>query len=159
MKKFTNINPKWNNINENKLFRINESTAPPLNVDKTDVAKFVSKLFESREMAHMYHLKVTGDMGSLGKHEAMQGYYEGILESIDDLVEIYQGQYILIKNYDVIDTSDSNTKDTIEYFTELGDFIKSERKCFNAEDTHYFNIIDDILVLIYKTLYKLKYNK
>jgi hypothetical protein len=135
--------------------------------EKSGAVKFFSKLFESREMAHVYHLQVKGDMGSHAKHIALQEYYEGdeegeggILDSLDTLIEMYQGQFGLIEGYDTIDTSETMSKDPIEYFTELADFIKSERhNCFDKEDTHYFNLIDDALVLIYQLLYKLKYTK
>lgn len=130
---------------------------------KTGVVKFFSKLFESREMAHVYHLQVKGDMGSHAKHIALQEYYEGedgILEPLDALIEMYQGQFGLIEGYETIDTSSTMTKDPIEYFTELAEFVKKERHgCFNSEDTHYFNLIDDVLVLIYQLLYKLKFTK
>lgn len=131
--------------------------------EKTGAVKFFSKLFESREMAHVYHLQVKGDMGSHAKHIALQEYYEGdegILDSLDTLIEMYQGQFGIIEGYDTIDTSETTSKDPIEYFTELAEFVKSERhNCFDKEDTHYFNLIDDVLVLIYKLLYKLKYTK
>ena len=78
---------------------------------------------------------------------------------IDDLIETYQGQYGIIEEYDVIDTKDTKSKDTIEYFNELARFVKEERKCINLEDTHLHSVIDDIVVLVYKTLYKLKYTK
>jgi hypothetical protein len=121
--------------------------------------KLFSKLFESREMAHIYHLQVNGDMGSHAKHTALNDYYDGVLEFVDDLIETFQGQYGIVEEYDVIDTSDTKSKDTIEYFNELARFIKEERKCINLEDTHLHSIIDDIVVLLYKTLYKLKYTK
>lgn len=129
------------------------------------VIKFFSKLFESREMAHIYHLQVKGDMGSHAKHVALQEYYEGddgeggVLESIDILIEMYQAQFGIIENYDTIDTKETMTKDPIQYFEDLANFIKTEKNCFNQEDSHYFNIIDDILVLIYQLLYKLKFTK
>ncbi len=123
-------------------------------------SKFFSKLFESREMAHIYHLQVNGEMGSHAKHTALNDYYEGVLDFIDDLIETFQGQYGIIEEYDVIDTADTKSKDTIEYFNELANFIKVERKTtFNEEDTHLHNIIDEIVALLYRTLYKLKYNK
>lgn len=121
--------------------------------------KFFSKLFESREMAHIYHLQVNGEMGSHAKHTALGEYYEGVLGFIDDLIETFQGQYGIIEEYDVIDTKETGSKDTIEYFNELVKFIKEERKCINVEDTHLHNIIDEVVALVYKTLYKLKYNK
>ena len=136
-----------------------EKDGPAVEVQILAPAKFFSKLFESREMAHIYHLQVNGEMGSHAKHTALGEYYEGILGFIDDLIEIYQGQYDLIEGYGVIDTSATNSKDTIEYFKELADFIKVERKCIKDEDTHMHNIIDEVIALIYKTLYKLRFNK
>jgi hypothetical protein len=123
-------------------------------------SKFFSKLFESREMAHIYHLQVNGEMGSHAKHTALNDYYEGVLDLIDSMIEVFQGQYGLVEEYDIIDTTDTKSKETIEYFNELANFIKVERKTtFNEEDTHLHNIIDEIVSLLYRTLYKLKYNK
>ena len=125
-------------------------------VTKSEPSKFVSKLFESREMAHIYHLQIKGD-GSYAGHKALDEYYSGILDLIDSIVEIYQGQYDIIENYDMIDTNGTKTLDKIQYFTELAEFIKQTRyKAFLEEDTHLHNIIDEAVSLIYRTLYKLK---
>jgi DNA-binding ferritin-like protein len=124
-----------------------------------DVSKFISKLLESREMAQVYHWTVKGDMGSHAAHLALQTYYEEVIEFIDDIVEIYQGQYGLIEGYDVIDTTDSKSKDRLDYFKETVEFVKSARKCIKAEDTHIHNIVDELIALQYKTIYKLTYNK
>jgi hypothetical protein len=124
-----------------------------------DVVKFFSKLFESREMAHIYHLTVKGEMGSHAAHTALNEFYDGILGFIDEMIEVYQGQYGVIEGYETIDTSETKTKDKIEYFEELAQFVRSEKKCFSQEDSHILNIVDEAVALIYKTLYKLKYNK
>jgi hypothetical protein len=124
-----------------------------------DVSKFISKLLESREMAQVYHWTVKGDMGSHAAHLALESYYSGVIEFIDDIVEIYQGQYGLIEGYDVIDTTDSRSKDRLDYFKEIVEFVKSGRTCIKKEDTHIHNIIDELIALQYKTIYKLTYNK
>jgi hypothetical protein len=179
MKKFTNIQKRIKRINEQEMTlnqtsdQISDQISDKNTSDKNSnfqgnekVIKFFSKLFESREMAHIYHLQVKGDMGSNAKHIALQEYYEGdedgdggILDSLDTIIEMYQAQFGIIENYDIIDTKDTMTKDPVQYFEDLANFIKTERKCFNEEDTHYFNIIDDILVIIYQLLYKLKFTK
>ena len=138
---------------------VNIEEKPEILGEGSNPSKFFSKLFESREMAHIYHLQVNGEMGSHAKHTALGDYYEGVLSFIDDIIEIWQGQYGIIEEYDTIDTTETKTKDTIEYFNELARFIKEERKCIPAEDTHLHNIIDEVVALVYKTLYKLKYNK
>ena len=118
-----------------------------------------SKLFESREMAHIYHLQVNGEQGSHAAHTALNEYYEGVLDFIDDLIETYQGQYGIVDGYDVIDTNDTRTKEKVEYFEGLVEFVKHARKAISAEDTHLQNIIDEVVALIYRTLYKLKFTK
>ena len=132
---------------------------PELLGEGSHPAKLFSKLFESREMAHIYHLQVNGDPGSHAKHTALGEYYDGVLGLIDSIIEVFQGQYGIVEEYDVIDTKETGSKDTIEYFNELARFIKEERKCINAEDTHLHNIIDEVVALVYRTLYKLKYTK
>lgn len=131
-------------------------SAPAQQVNQSEPAKFVSKLFESREMAHVYHLQITGE-GSYSAHKALDKYYNGILDFIDEFVETYQGQYNIIEHYDVINTDGTKTLDKIQYFTELVEFIKQTRKvAFLEEDSHLQNIIDEVVGLIYRTLYKLK---
>jgi DNA-binding ferritin-like protein len=124
-----------------------------------DVVKFISKLLESREMAQVYHWTVKGDMGSHAAHLALEAYYDGVIGQIDEIVEVYQGQYGLIEGYEQIATDETRSKDRLEYFKEVVEFVKSERSCIKAEDTHLHNIVDEVVALLYKTIYKLTYNK
>lgn len=165
MKKFSDFKPV-RRINEQEVTLDSQKAETPdtntetkIESTKSDVAKFISKLLESREMAQVYHWTVKGDMGSHAAHLALETYYNEVIEFIDDIVEIYQGQYELIEEYDVIDTADSKSKDKLDYFKEVVEFTKTERKCIKAEDTHMHNIIDEVIALMYKTIYKLTYNK
>lgn len=127
---------------------------------KSDPAKFFSKLFESREMAHVYHLQVKGDQGSFAAHMALGEYYNSVLELIDELIETYQGQYDLITGYDSIDTSATSSKDKLEYFKELSQFvIQNKYVMLSKDDTHLQNVVDEVVGLIFKLLYKLRFNK
>jgi len=146
---------------EPKALEAPEETKPEVGqVTKSEPSKFFSKIFEARQMAHVYHLQVKGDMGSHAAHTALNEYYDGLLDLLDELIETYQGQYEVIEDYETIDTKDTKSKDKIEYFIELNTFIKDTRKvAFLEEDTHLQNIIDEIVALTYRLLYKLKYNK
>jgi hypothetical protein len=164
MKKFSTFKFDHKRINEQDEIDIIRPELEEQPVEETqnlsEASKFFSKLFESREMAHVYHLSVKGDMGSYAAHVALGAYYEGILEFIDDLIETYQGQYELVESFDMINTIDTKSKPPIEYFEELVMFIKSTRNTsLSAEDTHLQNVIDEVVGLIYRTLYKLKYNR
>lgn len=168
MKKFSTIRKVYE-AEEMALANLPQNIQQPEEVGKIEQpetqegvgspASFFSKLFESREMAHIYHLQVNGEQGSHAAHTALGEYYEGILDLIDDLIETYQGQYGIVDGYDVIDTNDTRTKEKLEYFEGLVEFVKHARKAITLEDTHLHSIIDDIVVLIYKTLYKLKFTK
>ena len=127
--------------------------------ESNDVSKFLSKLLESREMAQVYHWTVKGDMGSHAAHLALEAYYTEVIENIDEIVEVYQGQYGLIEEYNVIDTTDTKSKDKLEYFKEIVEWVREERKCFDEKDTHIHNIVDEVVALLYRTIYKLTYNK
>jgi DNA-binding ferritin-like protein len=127
--------------------------------ESNDVSKFLSKLLESREMAQVYHWTVKGDMGSHAAHLALEAYYDGVIEHIDEIVEVYQGQYGLIEGYDQIATDETRSKDRLDYFKEVVEFVKSGRTCIKAEDTHLHNLIDEVVALLYRTIYKLTYNK
>ena len=137
-------------------------TNPSLAIDngetletKSEPAKFVSKLFESRQMAHVFHLQASGD-GAYAEHMALDLFYNGILTFIDLFVEVYSGQYEIIENYEIIEGKPS-AENSIQYFVELAQFIKDTRQiAFLPEDTHLQNIIDEMVSLTYKTLYKLR---
>ncbi len=164
MKKFSTFKFNHKKVNEQEEMNV-VRTEPENNMQQetqnlSEASKFFSKLFESREMAHVYHLSVKGDMGSYAAHVALGAYYEAILEFIDELIETYQGQYELIENFDMINTIDTKSKSPIEYFEELVEFVKSTRNTsLSPEDTHLQNLVDEVVGLIYRTLYKLKYNK
>jgi len=173
MKRFTDIKPKTKvrkifeqEENELKPLKQDNLLEDPTKVEKSEPVKFFSKLFESREMAHMFHLRSQGD-GSFAAHLALQEYYEGddegeggILDLIDDLVEVYQGQYELIEGWDNIDKDINSDVQPVQYFIELAEFIKRTRySAILEEDAHLQAIIDEVLIVIYKLIYKLRFLK
>lgn len=158
MEKFSNFKiEKKEAINERIITK--QELVEKTEIVKSEPAKFVSKILESREIAHIMHLKAVGGDSSNAQHEALENYYEDIVDFIDNLVEIYQGQYGILENYELME-DEVKTEDAIQYFTDLAEYIKNTKKvAFLEEDTHLFNIIDEIVALIYKTLYKLKFLK
>lgn len=162
MKRFTDFQSKTKRINEQEitLQKNAEETAtkqvqPEPNNNESTPVKFFSKLFEARQMAHIFHLQVKAEMGSGWEHDALKDFYDEILEFADDLIETYQGQYGIVEGYDVIDSSSTGQMKSLEYLKQTVDFIRSERKCIKDEDTHLHNVIDEIVALFYKTIYKL----
>jgi hypothetical protein len=146
-----------------KIKKLNEQeivqNEPEVQIEKSEVTIFFSKLFEVRQISHIFHLQVQGDMGSGWQHEALGEFYNEILEFTDDLIETYQGQYGIVEGYEIIDSSITSETKSLDYLKENVEFIKKERKAISAEDTHLHNIVDEIIALFYKTIYKLTYLK
>jgi hypothetical protein len=128
------------------------------NEEISQPVKFLSKIFESIHVSKVYHLKAIGE-GSLAKHLALQTYYSDMSQSLDEFIEVYQGQYDIIEGYDIIN-SENKQEEAVQYFLEVCSFIKSTKgNAFLEEDTHLFNLIDEMVTILYRTIYKLKFLK
>lgn len=108
-------------------------------------SQFFSKLFQSRDTAHLTHLRVR----SYAQHVALNDYYDGLLGLIDDLIESYQGYYQIVN----ITIEASKATEPISHLKALNEFIETNRVIF--KESCLQNIIDEIQALINKTLYKL----
>jgi hypothetical protein len=116
-----------------------------------DISAFFGAILHSRDIAHLAHLNTK----SFASHNALDGYYNGIIPLIDDLIECYQGCYGLL----TITIPASRTFDNMEeYFMDLKEFIITEKDLY-LHESYMLNIVDEITALISKTLYKLKYLK
>jgi hypothetical protein len=168
MKRFSDFQKKTKKINEQELTLPQNTETNPEEVStkqeqpepqsqesESTPVKFFSKLFEARQMAHIFHLQVKAEMGSGWEHDALNDFYDEILEFVDELIETYQGQYGIVEGYETIDPSTTSQMKSLEYIKQTVDFIRTERKSFKEEDTHLHSVIDDIVCLFYKTIYKL----
>lgn len=119
------------------------------------IGQFVGVLFLARDLAHRAHLRTTGP-GSFAAHEALGDFYEGIIGFADELTEVYQGSQLVLIDIPLLDN---------EFPGEILDSIKSQRdwvkanryKAVNREETHMQNIIDEIVALYDRTIFKLHF--
>jgi hypothetical protein len=119
-----------------------------------DFSEIVSLLLHSRTQAHTLHLQTK----SYPEHMALNGYYDGIGDLIDGLVESYQGKYGIIESYKSYDlVSYKSTENTIKYLQDLCKKIEGLRDC--CKDSYIQNQIDTVCELINSTLYKLRFLK
>lgn len=117
------------------------------------VKTLIQKLFESRQVAHNVHLQTK----SYALHKALNSYYDDVLGLTDSFIETYQGQYGIVTGYEKIEVTplsedkiEGYLKDCAEIFTMARDGMK---------DSHLQNIMDEIIALVYKTLYKVRFLK
>ena len=115
--------------------------------------QLISILFLARDLAHREHLQTR----SYAQHMALGEFYNTIIEKADDLAEAYQGQSgELIGNFEIF----QNQFDVkiLDILNGQVDWIKKNRyKIIDKNETALHNIIDEILGVYYRALYKLKF--
>lgn len=117
-----------------------------------DFCEMVCQMLHSQKQAHIFHLGTK----SFAEHMALNGYYGGIDELVDGLIESYQGKYGLLKNYKSYkNQSYKNKNQVLKYFKGLLNTIEEKRDC--CDDSYIQNQIDTVQELIYSTMYKLKF--
>ncbi len=117
--------------------------------------ELASILLHSQTQAHVFHFRVKGP-GSYAAHKALQKYYESIDGLVDSLVEAYQGKHDLLEfvNVDKLDNN-ADTKNITEYFDKIIAAVEKLRKEKDVEDSFIQNEIDNVIMLLYSTRYKL----
>ena len=119
-----------------------------------DFVEMVSLLLHSRTQVHTLHLQTK----SFSEHSALNGYYDGIGDLVDGIIESYQGKYDIIegyKSYDLVNYK--STESTIKYLKDLDGKVQKLRGC--CKDSYIQNQIDNVNELINSTLYKLRFLK
>jgi hypothetical protein len=112
--------------------------------------EFVAMVLQDRDLAHIAHWKTT----SLAEHQALNTFYDSILELIDGFVEQYQGYYGERMDISRIDgTPDDSIVETLEQSME---WIETNRyEICDKNETPLQNTIDEVVRQYQSTLYML----
>ena len=117
------------------------------------IGQFISTLMSARTQAHVFHLQTP----SFAAHKALNEFYDEIVDTIDGLVESYQGKYGIVKGYGNVALQEYQSCDgIILYFTTLVNFIEKSRSMI-CQDSFIQNRVDELVALIYSLLYKLRF--
>jgi hypothetical protein len=114
-------------------------------------ADFLGLLFLARDVAHSVHLNTR----SFSKHKALNIFYERIVGAADDFAETYQGRHGLIGPITL--HSAKKTSNIIEFLEDSLKQIEEGRyEICDKTDTALQQLIDNIVEVYLRTLYKLK---
>jgi DNA-binding ferritin-like protein len=113
---------------------------------------FVGLLFLARDVTHSVHLNTR----SFSKHEALNIFYNRIIGAADDFAEAYQGRHGLMGPITL--HSAKKTANIIEF---LEDSLKEIENCryevADKSDSSLQQLIDNIIEIYLRTLYKLRF--
>jgi DUF1680 family protein len=114
--------------------------------------EFLGLLFLARDVAHSVHLNTR----SYSKHVALNIFYERIVGAADDFAEAYQGRYGLIGPITL--HSAKKTNNIIEFLQDsLAEIEAARYDLCDKTDTALQQLIDNIVEVYLRTLYKLKF--
>mgnify|MGYP003660075087 FL=1 len=113
---------------------------------------FVGLLFLARDVTHSVHLNTR----SYSKHVALNIFYDRIIGAADDFAEAYQGRHGLMGPITL--HSAKKTANVIEF---LEDSLKEIEACryevADKSDSSLQQLIDNIIEIYLRTLYKLRF--
>ena len=113
-------------------------------------AEFFSLLLHSITQVHVFHLQTK----SYAEHVALQGYFDGVGDFIDSLIESYQGSHGIVTGYRGVELKEYGSIDLISYMKNLLRLVEENSNIFKESDL--LNTIDEIKSLIRSTIYKLQ---
>ena len=115
-------------------------------------ADFLGLLFLARDVAHSVHLNTR----SFSKHTALNIFYDRIVGVADDFAEAYQGRHGLIGPITL--HSAKKTSNIIEFLEDSLKQIEDARyEVVDKTDMSLQQLIDNIIEVYLRTLYKLKF--
>lgn len=115
-------------------------------------ADFVGLLFLARDVTHSVHLNTR----NYSKHVALNIFYDRIVGAADDFAETYQGRYGLIGPITL--HSAKKTSNVVEFLEDSLKQIEAARyEVCDKSDTSLQQLIDNIVEIYLRTLYKLKF--
>jgi hypothetical protein len=115
-------------------------------------ADFMGMLFLARDVTHSVHLNTR----SFSKHSALNIFYERIVGAADDFAETYQGRHGLIGPISLM--SAKKTTNVVEFLQDqLDEIEKCRYEVVDKSDSSLQQLIDNIVEIYLRTLYKLKY--
>jgi hypothetical protein len=115
-------------------------------------AQLMGLLFLGRNVAHSVHLNTR----SYSKHVALNIFYERIIGVADDFAEAYQGRHGLIGPIAI--PAAKKTTNIIEFLqTQLDEIEKGRYEVCDKDDSTLQQLIDNIVEVYLRTLYKLRF--
>jgi DNA-binding ferritin-like protein len=115
-------------------------------------ADFLGLLFLARDVAHSVHWNTR----SFSKHTALNIFYDRIIGAADDFAETYQGRYGLVGPITL--HSAKKTTNIIEFLEDSLKQIEEGRyEICDKTDTALQQLIDNIVEIYLRTLYKLRF--
>jgi hypothetical protein len=118
--------------------------------DCSKMCELVMRAFTTRNLLHFAHLTTK----SFAAHKALGELYEGIVEKVDDIAEVYQGQHGILKG---LSQPYSGLPDCIcEHVKAEAEWMCNNKAAIASGSQPVINMLDDLESMYLKTIYQLE---
>ena len=114
------------------------------------IEDLVARIFKTRNQAHLSHWKTK----SFAEHQALGGFYDDVIDTLDKLVEATQGSKGIIGHVDL--SCKDESVEIIKCLTDDANWISKNRSKIASSVPALENIVDEIVGIYLSTIYKLK---
>lgn len=114
------------------------------------IEDLIARAFRTRNQAHLSHWKTK----SYAEHKALGSFYEDLIDTLDKLVEACQGAKGIIKHVDV--SCKDESIDIVKMLADDANWISKNRAKIGCGVPALENIVDELVGVYLKTIYKLK---
>ena len=108
----------------------------------------IATTFAARNQAHIEHWNTK----SYAEHVALGDFYEEVIDLVDEFVECYQGKFGLVGKVKLV----PSTQSLCEMLKEDVDWMEDNREEITKGVNALGNLLDNIVDLYLRTLYKLE---
>lgn len=115
-------------------------------------AELVARCFAARTAAHYAHFLTS----SYAQHVALNEFYDDIVDAADKFAECHMGVEGKFKSFPTVVVP---TGEPLTWLTELHKWVADHRTECADGSTELANLIDEILAVIDRSFYKLKFLK
>lgn len=116
------------------------------------IEELISRVFYARNLTHFEHWRAKGE-GSFAKHMALGEFYDGVIDTIDPLVEAYQGAFSLIG---AIPTPQQTPSDSLKCLEADAQWIEENHEKISKGNRAVGNLIDTLTAVYLSAIYKLR---
>lgn len=110
-------------------------------------AELIARCFDARTAAHIAHLKAK----KYACHVALNEFYDGVIDAVDEFAECYQGVFGVIPSYPTVPA----TAGELTPIKELREWLVENRADAARGQRELENLIDEITAVCDRAIYKI----
>lgn len=117
---------------------------------KEPICELVERVFTTRNLLHFAHLSTQ----SYAAHNALGELYDSIVDTVDEIAEVYMGKFGLLKGLKCV--ACDQPADIIRHIQDEAQWVEDNRSNISKGYTPIENLIDTLIGNYSRTVYKLQ---